>query len=102
MRLLAVVLVLGAAGCVTSGTVEDAQFAALKCHQRLRAQQRDDDPGAADTRDRCEELDLRAQQLDARHERQREALRQMSQNQHQHVRCTSNSYGNTTQTDCEE
>jgi len=102
MRTLALAVFVLLPACVTSGSVEDAQMAALKCHQKLRAQQEDDEPGAAATRDKCEELDLKAQQLDARHERQRSAFQQMSQNQHHQVHCTSTKVGNSVDTDCED
>lgn len=89
-------------GCVTSGAVEDAQMQTLQCWQEYRAEVTRGDPNADATRNSCETWELRANQMASRHERQRQAAAAFaaSQRQNQTVNCTSNTYGNTTNTSC--
>lgn len=102
LRALVTLVLLLVSGCVTSGAVEDAQLQTLRCWQEYRAEVRHDDPEAEATRDNCETLELRSNQMAARHERQRQAAASFaaSQRQNQTVNCTSNTYGNTTTTSC--
>lgn len=103
MRTFVFVIALVPLACVTTGSVEDAQMAALRCHQKLRAAKAADDPDEAATLERCEELDLRAEQMEKRHDRQQEGFKQMAKsNQHHRVQCTSTTSGNTTDTECED
>jgi hypothetical protein len=101
-RALVALVMLMVSGCVTSGAVEDAQMQTLRCWQEYRAEVKHDDPNAESTRDDCEALELRSNQMAARHERQRQAAQSFaaSQRQNQTVNCTSNTIGNYTTTSC--